>query len=51
MSIIETCRRAKANPLEYLTVIQENAMDVLNNPGKWLPWNYKETFGAIAKVQ
>ena len=40
MSMIETCRRAKANPLQYLTVIQENAIDVLNNPGKWLPWNY-----------
>ena len=47
MSIIETCRRAKANPFEYLTVIQENAIDVLNNPGKWLPWNYKETLDGM----
>jgi len=43
MSLIETCRRAKANPIEYLTMIQENAINVLKNPGKWLPWNYKET--------
>ncbi|MFC2141177.1 IS66 family transposase [Acidobacteriota bacterium] len=51
MSLIETCRRAKANPFDYLTRIQENAIDVINNPGKWLPWNYKETIDAIAKVQ
>ncbi len=51
MSLIETCRLAKANPFEYLTKLQENAIDVINNPGKWLPWNYKETSDAIAKVQ
>lgn len=44
MSLIETCRRAKANPFEYLTKIQENAIDVINSPGKWLPWNYKKTY-------
>jgi transposase len=47
MSMIETCRRAKANPFEYLTRIQENAMHVINNPGKWLPWNYTETIDEI----
>jgi len=41
MSLIETCRRAKANPFDYLTRLQENAGDVVKNPGKWLPWNYK----------
>jgi hypothetical protein len=47
MSLIETCRRAKANPFEYLTKLQENAIDVINNPGKWLPWNYKETIAEM----
>lgn len=51
MSLIETCRRAKANPFDYLTRIQENAIDVINHPGKWLPWNYKDTIDAIAKVK
>ncbi|NIM18390.1 MAG: IS66 family transposase [Candidatus Aminicenantes bacterium] len=51
MSIIETCRLAKVNPFEYLTMLQKNAIDVLNNPAKWLPWNYKETIAAIARVQ
>ena len=51
MSLIETCRRAKANPFDYLTRIQENAIDVVNNPGNWLPWNYKETIGTIARRQ
>jgi transposase len=49
MSLIETCRRAKANPFDYLTRIQENAIDVVNNPGKWLPWNYKKTIDSIAR--
>ena len=51
MSLIETCRRAKANPFDYLTRLQENAIDVIKNPGKWLPWNYKETIDSIARVQ
>jgi hypothetical protein len=51
MSLIETCRRAKANPFDYLTRIQENAINVIKNPGKWLPWNYKETIDSIARVQ
>ena len=51
MSLIETCRRTKANPFDYLTRLQENAIDVIKNPGKWLPWNYKETIDSIARVQ
>jgi len=51
MSLIETCRRAKANPFDYLTRVQENAGNVIKNPGKWLPWNYKETIDSIARVQ
>jgi transposase len=51
MSLIETCRLAKVNPFEYLTMLQKNAIDVMNNPAKWLPWNYKETIPAIAGIQ
>ena len=51
MSLIETCRNVNANPFDYLTMIQKNAIDVINNPGKWLPWNYKETIGTIARRQ
>jgi transposase len=51
MSIIETCRLAKVNPFEYLTMLQKNTIAVLNNPGQWLPWNYKETIPAIARMQ
>jgi transposase len=50
MSIIETCRRAKANPFEYLTQIQENAISVLNNPARWLPWNYKEFLKVVTPI-
>ena len=51
MSLIETCRRAKANPFDYLTRLQENVGDVVKTPGKWLPWNYKETIDSIARAQ
>jgi transposase len=51
MSLIETCRNAKANPFDYLTRIQENTIDVIQNPGKWLPWNYRETIDAISREQ
>lgn len=43
-SIIQTCNLAKVNAFEYLTVLQKNEAGVLNNPGSWLPWNYKENF-------
>lgn len=44
MSIIETCRQAKVNPIEFLTMIQENSIDVLKNPAKWIPWVYKKQY-------
>lgn len=43
MSIIQTCRLAGINPVDYLTVVQENKSAVFKNPSDWLPWKYKET--------
>ena len=43
MSIIETCRQAKVIPIDYLAMIQENTIDVLKNPEKWVPWVYKKS--------
>lgn len=42
MSIIQTARLARINVFEYLNCLQENESNVKINPGKWLPWNYKE---------
>lgn len=42
MSLIQTCRLAGINPVEYLTVCQENKSALFKAPSAWLPWNYKE---------
>ncbi len=46
-SLIATCRLAKQNPVEYLTVLQQYKSQVFKNPKDWLPWNYKSTIEAI----
>ena len=43
MSLIETCRLAKVNAYNYLTVILENTAAVRKNPSAWMPWNYEAT--------
>ncbi len=43
ISLIETCRLAGANPLEYLNALMENRSAVFANPAAWLPWNYHES--------
>ncbi len=46
MSLIHTCGFCKANPLDYLTEIERHADQVAANPGKWMPWNYRQTLAA-----
>jgi len=41
-SIIHTCSLCKVNPFEYLKALQENSSFLSDNPGKWMPWNYRE---------
>jgi hypothetical protein len=41
MSLIHTCRLAKANPLHYLVALQKHSSEVHKNPQRWLPWNYQ----------
>jgi hypothetical protein len=40
MSLIQTCNLNGANPIDYLTVLQEHAAELKQEPEKWLPWNY-----------
>ena len=44
-SLIETCRLAGANPLEYLSALMEHRSAVFADPGAWLPWNYRDNLG------
>lgn len=47
MSLIETCRLCGANPVEYLTALQQHARLVTKNPEQWLPWNYGTALAAL----
>lgn len=40
MSLIQTAIDNGANPLKYLTALQENKALVFKAPKLWLPWNY-----------
>ncbi len=44
-SLIETCRLAGVNPLNYLSALMENRSAVFADPGAWLPWNYRDNLG------
>jgi hypothetical protein len=41
-SLIETCRLAGANPLDYLSALMHNRSAVFADPAAWLPWNYRD---------
>jgi transposase len=43
MSLIYTCERCGANPFDYLVELQKHAAELAENPGAWMPWNYRET--------
>lgn len=46
MSLIQTCKSCKANAFEYLTSLVQNREHLKENPGRWLPWNFKEAVSA-----
>ena len=48
MSLIHTSTLAKVNPFDYLVALQKHAQDVLKNPHKWLPWNYKTAVATLS---
>ncbi|RLI52861.1 MAG: IS66 family transposase [Candidatus Thorarchaeota archaeon] len=49
MSLIHTSELAQANPFDYLVALQRNAKEVSQNPAQWMPWNYREALGRLAK--
>jgi hypothetical protein len=46
MSLIHTCRLCGANPLDYLTELERHAKQAAQNPGNWMPWNFRQTLAA-----
>lgn len=47
MSLIHTAELNGENAFDYLNELQRNAALVRENPGDWLPWNYRETLARM----
>jgi transposase len=47
MSLVHTCELSGANPLGYLTQLQQLAAELALNPAQWMPWNYRATLEAV----
>jgi transposase len=50
MSLIHTCRLARANPFDYLTTLRRHIRRVRDDPAAWMPWNYQATAAALAGI-
>lgn len=42
-SVIYTCMLSGINPIDYLTVLQENKIQVIKEPSTYLSWTYQDT--------
>jgi len=47
MSLIHTAELSGANAFDYLCELQRHAEQVKEDPGQWMPWNYRETLKRI----
>jgi hypothetical protein len=43
MSLIHTCELNDPNPFDYLTELQQHAVELAKHPAAWMPWNYRQT--------
>jgi transposase len=47
MSLIHTCELGKVNPFHYLNELERHAAEASAEPGRWMPWNYRQTLAEI----
>jgi transposase len=47
MSLIETARYHKKNPIDYLSALQKYACKAREHPENWLPWTYQQTMATL----
>ena len=47
MSLIHTAELSGANTFDYLCELQRHAELMKEDPGQWMPWNYRETLKRI----
>ena len=45
MSLIHTCELGGVNPFDYLTEVERHAAEASAEPGRWMPWNYRQKIG------
>ncbi len=45
MSLIYTCQLGGVDPFDYLSTLQRHAAELSADPGKWMPWNYRNELG------
>ena len=45
MSLIYTCQLGGVAPFDYLSTLQRHAAELSADPGKWMPWNYRNELG------
>jgi len=48
MSLIHTCELGGVNPFDYLTELERHAAEACAEPGRWMPWNYRQTLADLA---
>jgi transposase len=48
MTLIHTAELCGANSVDYLTELQRHAGELIDQPAKWMPWNYRETLAWTA---
>jgi hypothetical protein len=51
MSLIYTCELGGINPFDYLTELERHADALAADPGRWMPWNYRETLEGMKNAQ
>ena len=47
MSVLQTCRLNKENPMDYLVACQRYGAEVARDPDAWLPWAYQKTLQTL----
>lgn len=49
-SLIYTCQLSGVDPFHYLIELQKHAAELAADPGRWMPWNYKDTLAGIQEA-
>ncbi len=50
MSLVQTCRANEVNPFDYMLAVVRNAQAAKADPGRWIPWNFRESLAALART-